>query len=233
MKNTKNDLTVIAIGGGGFTHGTDPELEDFILAQSRVKRPRIGFIGAASHDSTHRIDLFHQRFLASAKSTSHLLQSASMQTAKGWVSQQDIIYVGGGDTAHLLNYFRKNQLDIALAAAANTGTILAGVSAGAVCWYEFALSDAEGNGLKPLPGLGIIAGSCCPHYSSEPERQSVYQQYISNGALPNGLAIDDGVAVLIRSNKPLMYYSVRNGVSAYTVERLASGSVSTSIECIN
>jgi dipeptidase E len=232
MSNTQNEITVIAIGGGGFTHETDPDLEDFILAQSPVKHPNIGFIGAASHDSPSRIDLFYQRFLGSAQSPSHLLQSASIQTAKDWVSQQDIIYVGGGDTQHLLNYCRKNQLDHELAIAANSGTILAGVSAGAVCWYEFALSDAAGNGLKPLPGLGLLPGSCCPHYSSEPERQIAFQRQISNGALPNGIAIDDGVAVLMRSGQLPRFYTAREGLGAYAVEKRASDSISTRIPLI-
>jgi len=233
MKTIPNKQTIIAIGGGGFTHETDPTLDDFILDQSPVKHPRVGFIGAASHDNMNSIDLFYKRFLGSARSTSHLLQSASMQTAKDWVLHQDIIYVGGGDTAHLLSYFRKNKLDSILAAAANAGTILAGVSAGAVCWYELALSDAAGNGLQPLPGLGIIAGSCCPHYSSEPQRQKAFQQQISTGAMPNGLAIDDGVAVLIRSGQPLVAYSAREGVGAYRVEKIANSSVSTRLISIN
>ncbi|MDC0084237.1 peptidase E [Oceanospirillaceae bacterium] len=232
MNTAQTEFTIIAIGGGGFTHETDPDLEDFILAQSPVKHPNIGFIGAASHDSPSRIDLFYQRFLGSTQSPSHLLQSASIQTAKDWVSQQDIIYVGGGDTQHLLSYFRKNQLDHVLATAANSGTILAGVSAGAVCWYEFALSDAAGNGLEPLPGIGLIAGSCCPHYSSEPGRQMAFQQQISNGTLPNGIAIDDGVAVLTRSGQPPRFYSAREALGAYAVEKRGRESISTRIPLI-
>jgi peptidase E len=229
MNTAQTQLTIIAIGGGGFTHETDPDLEDFILAQSPVKHPNIGFIGAASHDSPSRIDLFYQRFLSTLQSTSHLLQSASIQEAKKWVSQQDIIYVGGGDTQHLLSYFRKNQLNQVLAMAANSGTILAGVSAGAVCWYEFALSDAGGHGLKPLPGLGLIAGSCCPHYSSEPKRQIAFQQQISNGDLPSGIAIDDGVAVLTRSSQPPRFYTAREALGAYAVEKRAHQSISKRI----
>ena len=229
MNTAQTQLTIIAIGGGGFTHEIDPDLEDFILAQSPVKHPNIGFIGAASHDSPSRIDLFYQRFLGTLQSTSHLLQSTSIQEAKKWVSQQDIIYVGGGDTQHLLSYFRKNQLDQVLAMAANSGTILAGVSAGAVCWYEFALSDAGGHGLKPLPGLGLIAGSCCPHYSSEPKRQIAFQQQISNGDLPNGIAIDDGVAVLTRSGQPPRFYTAREALGAYAVEKRAHQSISKRI----
>jgi dipeptidase E len=233
MNTTQNGPTIIAIGGGGFTHETDPELEEFIITQSPLKHPSIGFIGAASHDNPNRIDLFYQRFLSYAGSTSHLQQNASIKTVRDWVSHQDIIYVGGGNTAHLLSYFRKNKLDTFLADAANTGTILAGVSAGAICWYDFALSDSAGNGLSPLPGLGIVAGSCCPHYSSEPERQQVFQQQISVRKMPNGIAIDDGVAVLIRPGQPPMAYSARDGVGAYTVQKKGNASITTTLKFLD
>lgn len=229
MKNTQHATTIIAIGGGGFTHESDPELEDFILDLCPVTRPRIGYIGAASHDNTGRIDLFYQRFSDIAGSTSHLLQNESIQTATDWVARQDIIYVGGGDTGHLLRCFRQTGLDSILAAAANSGKILAGVSAGAVCWYEFALSDSGGNGLAPLPGLGLVAGSCCPHYSSEPERQQAYQQQIANGSMPGGLAIDDGVAVLIRPGQLPLAWSAREGACAYIVENKADTTITTAV----
>jgi len=233
MNNTHTYPTIIAIGGGGFTHQTDPELEDFIIDQSPIKHPNIGFIGAASRDNPNRIDRFYQRFLNYAGSTSHLCQQSSMQTARDWISQQDIIYVGGGDTIHLLSYFRKNKLDSHLANAANNGTILAGVSAGAVCWYDVALSDSAGNGLTPLPGLGIVPGSCCPHYSSEPERQKTFQQKISTRAMPDGVAIDDGVAVLIRPGQPPVAYSARNNMGAYSVEKKGNNSVTTRLKFLD
>jgi peptidase E len=232
MKNTQDGPRIIAIGGGGFTHESDPELEDFILAQCAVSRPRIGYIGAASRDNADRIDLFYQRFTGIVGSSSHLLQNEPTQTASDWVIRQDIIYLGGGDTGHLLRCFRSNGLGSILAAAADAGTMLAGVSAGAVCWYEFALSDSGGNGLAPLPGLGLVAGSCCPHYSSEPERQTAYQQQIVNGSMPGGLAIDDGVAVLIRPGQPPLAYSAREGAGAYIVEKKADASVTTALNLV-
>jgi len=229
MKNTQNSPVVIAIGGGGFTHESDPELEDFVLAQCKATQPRIGYIGAASRDNTDRINLFYQRFVGIAGSASHLPQNESTQTASDWAARQDIIYVGGGDTGHLLRWFRENGLDTILAAAANTGTILAGVSAGAMCWYEFGLSDSGGKGLAPLPGLGLVAGSCCPHYSSEPERKPAFQQHIANGSMPGGLAIDDGVAVLIRPGRPPLACSAREGAGAYIVDNKADTYVTAAV----
>ncbi len=208
--------TVIAIGGGGFTHGSDPELEDFVLAQCPRPHPRVGYIGAANHDRADRIDRFHQRF-AYAGSTSRLRQDTPPQAAADWVAAQDIIYLGGGDTAHLLQFLKAGDLDRRLGQAAMNGTILAGVSAGAVCWFEYALSDASGDGLAPLPGIGLIGGSCCPHYASEPERRPAFRRAIANGFMPAGLAIDDGVAVLMHHDRPPRAFSARPGAGAYYV----------------
>ena len=58
--------------------------------------------------------------------------------------------------------------------------------------------------------LGFLAGSNCPHYDSEPLRRPTFRKVIASGALPEGVAADDGVALhyidgrLVRvvSNRP-------------------------------
>ena len=40
----------MAIGGGGFTHESHPELDRFCLEQTPRSAPRIGFVGAADND---------------------------------------------------------------------------------------------------------------------------------------------------------------------------------------
>jgi peptidase E len=96
---------------------------------------------------------------------------------------------------------------------------MAGVSAGANVWFEQALSDSGGNGLAPTAGIGLIAGSCCPHYSTEPQRQPSFIACISRNELADGVAIDDGVAVLFDENGLRLAYSSRSGAGAYTVRR--------------
>jgi peptidase E len=209
-------VTIIAIGGGGFTHESDPRLEDFILAQCRIANPKIGYVGAANIDRSDRIQHFHRRFNGRG-STSHLVPGTAPRDAADWVECQDIIYLAGGDTGRLLQFLRATHLDAAMLQAAQNGTILAGVSAGAVCWFEFALSDAGGNGLAPLPGLGLIGGSCCPHYSSEPERRPAFRRAIANGSMPAGLAIDDGVAVLLQHDRPPQAFAARSKAGAYLI----------------
>ena len=216
-------IRLIAIGGGGFTHEADPAMEDFILAQSGRARPRIGYIGAASQDDPVKISRFHKRFAGLCAGLSHLPQDCNAQEASHWAEGLDIIYVGGGNTLHLIAHWRQNGWDTLLKAAACQGVLMAGVSAGASVWFEQALSDAGGRGLLPVQGIGMVGGSCCPHYSSEPQRQPAFAAAIASGALGAGLAIDDGVAVLIEGNQAAATFSARAQAGAYQLSRQGAG----------
>ncbi len=216
---------VIAIGGGGFTHEADSAMEDFILAQVPSARPRIGFIGAASRDDPVKTTRFHQRFAAVCASCTHLPMQAGAAEAQGWVDGLDIVYVGGGNTLHLVAHWRRQGIDQVMVAAARRGVLMAGVSAGANVWFELALSDSGGNGLTPTTGFGLIAGSCCPHYSSEPQRQPAFTAYIARGELPDGIAIDDGVAVLVDGAGARLAHSSREGAGAFLLRRVGGAAI--------
>lgn len=210
---------VIAIGGGGFTHQADPAMEDFILAQVPMARPRMGFVGAASQDDPVKIARFNERFAGVCASCSHLPMAADATEAQRWVAALDIVYVGGGNTLRLVSHWRRQGIDQVMIAAARRGVLMAGVSAGANVWFDHALSDAGGNGLAPIGGIGLIAGSCCPHYSSEPQRQPAFMACIARGELPDGFAIDDGVAVLIDGAGARLAHASRDGAGACFVHR--------------
>ena len=98
------------------------------------------------------------------------------------------------------------------------GIILSGVSAGAVCWFEWILTDSLGNGYQPLKGIGLLEGSCTPH-SSDLNRINEFENNIKNSKLPSGFAIDDGVAVLFIDGKPSDVYSARKNHNAYFVNK--------------
>ena len=218
-------VRVIAIGGGGFTHGADPAIEDFILAQFAGLRPRIGFIGIASRDDPVKIARFHQRFASTCALGAPLPMAAGAAEAQVWVETLDIVYVGGGNTLHLVAHWRKQGIDQVMIAAARRGVLMAGVSAGANVWFEHALSDSGGNGLAPTTGIGLLAGSCCPHYSSEPLRQPAFATAIGRGELPDGIAIDDGAAVLIDADGARLAFAARQGAGARVVRRVGNAVV--------
>ena len=208
---------IVAIGGGGFTHESDNTLDQFFLDQCNKKKIKLGFLATASKDDKKKINLFYKKFENRNLELSHFNLTQKIDGFSSWILNKDIIYVGGGNTSFMLDIWRKNSLDKIFKRAYENGTVLAGVSAGAGCWFEWILSDSVGPGLKPLKGISLISGSCTPH-SSEEKRIDQFELNIKNGELPPGLAIDDGVAVLFIDGKPSEVYSSRKNHKAYFVD---------------
>ena len=208
---------IVAIGGGGFTHESDNTLDQFFLDQCSKKKIKLGFLAIASKDDKKKINLFYKRFEKKNLDLSHFNLSHQISGFSSWLLSKDIIYVGGGNTTYMLDVWNKNSLDKVFKKAYENGIVLAGVSAGAGCWFDWILSDSVGPGLKPLKGISLISGSCTPH-SSEEKRINQFELNIKNGELPPGLAIDDGVAVLFIDGKPSEVYSSRNNHKAYFID---------------
>ena len=207
---------IIAIGGGGFTHESDDTLDQFFLDQCSKKKIKLGFLATASKDEVKKISLFYKKFENKNLELSHFNLTQKIDGFSSWILNKDIIYVGGGNTSFMLDIWRKNSLDKIFKKAYENGIVLAGVSAGAGCWFDWILSDSVGPGLKPLKGISLISGSCTPH-SSEEKRINQFELNIKNAELPPGLAIDDGVAVLFIDEKPSEVYSSRKNHKAYFI----------------
>jgi dipeptidase E len=195
--------TIIALGGGGFsTEPDNPLLEDYILAKSASPQPRVCFLPTASGDADPYIVKFYNAFSGNvfpnrrAVPTHLSLFRRSIADLRDFVLSQDILYVGGGNTANMLAVWRVHGLDSILREAWSRGIILCGPSAGAVCWFESGVTDSFGLPLRPIANcLGFLAGSFCPHYDSESTRRPIYQHLVATGELPPGHAADDSVAL--------------------------------------
>jgi len=207
---------IVAIGGGGFTHQTDEGLDQFFLDQCNKEKIKLGFLATASKDDKSKIDLFYKKFKNNDLDLSHFNLTQKIDGFSSWIFSKDIIYVGGGNTSFMLDLWGKNNLDKVFKKAYENGIILAGVSAGAVCWFDWILSDSIGLSLKPLKGISLISGSCTPHSSVE-KRINQFELNIKNEELPPGIAIDDGVAVLFIDGKPTEVYSSRKNHEAYFI----------------
>lgn len=221
------DVRIIAAGGGGFTYCSHPALEDFCLAQLGRARPRIGYIGSANDDDPIRIARFHDRFAAETSAHLHLAMSLDAQELSNHLGGLDAVYVGGGNTETMITRWRASNWDRVLITAARRGLLLAGVSAGAVCWFDKFLYSSGTGPMRPLNGLGLLRGGACPHYSTETGRQAALVAAISDGTMPDSLAIDDGVAVLLDSDGPIAQCVAVPGATAYRVERKDNGIVVT------
>jgi dipeptidase E len=188
---------IVAMGGGGFSmEPRNPRLDDFVLSLARRKRhPRVCFVGTASGDNDYYLRRFYQAFPPSRASATHLaFFERTVRDLKSFVMSQEVIYVGGGSSANLLAVWRLHGLDKALRAAWNAGVVMAGISAGAICWFEDGITDSFGMPYRALnDGLGFVRGACCPHYDGERERAPILKRLVKRG-FPTTLALDDGAA---------------------------------------
>ncbi|HXQ01040.1 MAG TPA: peptidase E, partial [Solirubrobacteraceae bacterium] len=168
---------IFAMGGGGFTmEPTNPLLDDFVLSLSRERDPRILFLPTASGDTTTQINAFYARFGGRACKPSHisLFRLGDLEgSLREVVLAQDIVYVGGGSMRNLLALWGAHELDRLLIDAWEQGTVLAGISAGAMCWFEGGITRSSGPP-EPFAGLGLLPGSLTVHADGEPERLPVW-----------------------------------------------------------
>lgn len=99
-----------------------------------------------------------------------------------------------------------------------SGIILAGLSAGAICWFQQGITDAWAGNLTVLDGLGFLEGSCCPHYDGEPERRPAYHRFMINRQISPGYALEDGAAIHFSGKKILRIVASRPEALAYRVD---------------
>lgn len=210
---------VIALGGGGFSmEPENPLLDKYVLHHSRKGNPKICFIPTASGDSDNYISRFYHFFEKQNCKPSHLsLFKPPTRDLESFILNKDIIYVGGGNTRNLMVLWKAWGLDIILKKAWEQEVVLAGISAGSICWFEEGVTDSFGGELETIDGLGFIKGSNCPHYDGETIRRPSYQQLVAERKIKSGIATDDGVALHYVNNDLSKIVSSRPTASAYEV----------------
>jgi peptidase E len=220
--------TIVAMGGGGFSMEPDnPLLDDHVLALARAQRgrerPRVCFIPTASGDSDAYLASFYAAF-ARRSEASHLgLFNRTIVDLESYLLNQDVVYVGGGNTANMLAIWRIHGLDRVLARAWEAGVVMAGLSAGSICWFESGTTDSFGPLAAFSGGLGLLPGSHSPHYDGEPERRPTYRRLVGDGTLPDGYAADDGAALVFHGTELAEVVASRPEARAYRVDRTPAG----------
>lgn len=210
---------IITMGGGGFSMEPDnPLLDRYILKEAKTANPKICFLPTASGDSEQYISRFYSFFNDQNCDPSHLsLFNPPSRDLESFVLEKDILYVGGGNTKNLLALWKEWGLDSILRKAWEEGVILAGLSAGAICWFEQGVTDSYGDGLEPINCLGFLKGSNCPHYDGETERRPAYHKLMETNKLHSGIALDDGVAIHYKEQEIHKIVSSRPNAKAYSV----------------
>ncbi|HTJ39888.1 MAG TPA: peptidase E [Dactylosporangium sp.] len=219
----------IVLLGGGFSTDPDTLLDDYALGLAGRDRARVCFLPTASGDSPAYVERFHAAFGDRAEATHLPLFSREPGDPREVLLAQDVIYAGGGNTANALALWRLHGVDEALAEAYAAGVLLCGISAGAICWFEAALTDSFGGADVLRDGLGLLAGSACPHYDGEALRRPAYEAAVGSGALPGGWGIDDGVAALFTGGELTEVVSRAPGAQLRRVEPDGDGGAVTTV----
>jgi peptidase E len=228
----RSEQRIVAFGGASLEPGsTDGPLHQYLLDLTGESRPRVCFIGTASGDRDAYTANFYAWFARRAEATHLGLFDRRVGDIRAFLMDQDIIYVGGGNTANMLAIWRTQGVDAALEAAWKAGVILAGPSAGAVCWFEGGTTDSFGPEVGPLrDGLRFLRGSFCPHYDSESLRRPRFHELIGEGKLPDGYAADDGVGLFFSGTQLAEVVAAMPESRAFRVERHRGGVEETSLK---
>ena len=210
---------IIAIGGGGF--GANPGqgiIEKYILKQTKKKNPKICFIPTATGDNEAYKVNYYSTFTNLDCCPSHLDFFKRTPDLNDLILNQDAIFVGGGNTKSMLAVWREWGLDKILKKAYLNGTVMSGVSAGAICWFQNGITDSWVSNLKMMPCLNFIKGTCCPHYDEEPERKPAVKNFLLRNKVKNVYAVDGGAALHIKDEKIFKSIIFKKNKSSYLVD---------------
>lgn len=208
--------TIIATSGGFSIEPRNKRMDRYILSQVNAQRPKICFIPTASGDSKNYIKRFYNFFEKENCDGSHLsLFKGNIVDFEAHLLHQDIIYVGGGNTKNMLAIWKDWGIDEILKQAYNQGTLLCGISAGSLCWFEQGLTDSIPGKLTALDGLGLIKGSNCPFLNGSENKKERYLELIEQRTLKPGIATEIGVAVHYENEQLISVIASRKYAKAY------------------
>lgn len=209
---------IVAMGGGGFLTGDlASPLDDLLLSLAPVDRPRVVLLPTATGDSEWAIGAFETAFASRHCDPEVVTLFGIPDHPAERVATADVVVVSGGNTANLLVLWRLHRIDEAIRHAWDRGAALGGVSAGANCWFEACVTDSfsiELDGLED--GLGLLAGSFCPHFDGEERRRPIYSRLVADG-FPAGIACDDGAAAVFSVTELVEVVADRPGALGYHV----------------
>ncbi len=213
---------ILALGGHDFTsRPADRAVSDLILRLASERaggRPKLCILPTASGDTSEQIGRFYATFgdRACDPSDIALFRLGRKPIAlRDHLLEQDLIYVGGGSLLNLLAVWEAHELGAILSLAWHQGIVLAGQSAGAMCWFQAGITKSSGKPTEAA-GLGLLEGSLCVHYNNEPERRAAYLEAVADG-MPAGYGLDDYAGLLWEGNGRPAAVTARRGARAYRV----------------
>lgn len=212
-------------------------IDSQIVRLAGKKNPTALFLPTASSDSAGYWEAFQtvygDKLGCLTKALFLLRDPPSPAIAREMILNADLIYVGGGNTLRLIRAWRRHGIDTLLKRAAETGTILSGVSAGAMCWFRYgnrlppSVDETDHDAYVRLRGLGLIDALFCPHYNSEPRARSLKAMVSKYGGM--GLGVDDNAAIEVAGDSFRVLSSAENA-GVHRVYRLRGKVVTEFVE---
>jgi len=192
-------------------------IEKYILDQSEKNNPNICFIPTATGDDESYKVSYYSTFSKLDCKPTHLDFFKRTPNLEKLILSQDVIFVGGGNTKSMLSVWREWGLHDILRTAYDNGTIMSGVSAGAICWFEKGITDSWADQLNIIDCLGFTKGNCCPHYDEESERRPSLIQFLKKKELSDCYAIEGGCALHIKNDDVYSAVSFQGNKKSYLV----------------
>ena len=213
---------ILAIGGRTFP-GADSDrlLLKHLLSLTGKKAPLVYHLPTAGGDSPVGLVTWYEHMNELDCRPRHLRLFNNWRGLKDMEAKllsADAIFVGGGNTMNMLAIWKAHGVDRILRKAWERGTVLAGESAGMICWFEQGVTDSRPDKLTALDGLGFLKGSACPHYSNDAPRRPRYHEMLLANEMKAGYACDDGVALYFEDDRFVRAVGDGKG-KAYRVRR--------------
>ena len=207
---------------GGFSmspFGAPTNLDRYLVELTGKSSPLVCFAPTASADDPQYINKFLLAYGTLGVRTMVLtLWEGGSAGSVSRLADADLLLVGGGHTVNLMALWQAHGVDAAIRARHDAGdVVLAGVSAGGACWYSGCITDSFGDFRPWRGGLGLVAGSFCPHFDGEAERAPAYTDAVAGGALPGGYGADDGAGVHYVDGVPTNFIAEASGQRVYRV----------------
>ncbi|HCS46655.1 MAG TPA: peptidase E [Pseudomonas sp.] len=211
---TKTNQNIIVIGG----ESTEEmkfmtPIDEYILSLTGNVNPTILYISTANGDEPIKTTEFIGKYKSAGCIVTQLAFFAPPFPRREYISslidQADIIYVAGGNTRAMLAIWREFGVISLLKEAWAKGKVLCGVSAGAICWFDYGHSDS-GGAFALISGLGLLPGAICPHFNSEAGREVSFVEFIRHKGIHPAYAVDDGIALHFKNGK--YHKTIRNDV---------------------
>ncbi|GAA1441144.1 Type 1 glutamine amidotransferase-like domain-containing protein [Leifsonia poae] len=191
------------------------------LARVEGRAPRVAHLNTAGGDQRSIEGTELEAARAAGVDASHIrfFPHPNIEHLREHVLSQDVIWVSGGSLVNLLAVWRAHGLDAILAEAWRAGVVLAGGSAGALCWHSGGTTASFGPQISAVAdGLRLLPGSLGVHYDSDPNRRIAHQAAIAAGTIPSGYALDEGVGLVYEDASLVDVVAERAGQYAWRVD---------------